>query len=827
MSANNFHHQNKSRVYFALFLGMATFVTLLLSYGLWSGYKAAVSEAELSTRNLSATLETRLEQVLARTESLLEVQAKDIPLLALQQSAVSANKEKISRQMRRLLLEFPDISGSYIFDARGDLLYTSDKSAKAANVADRPFFKKLRSEKTNQIVFSDSLIARTTGRWSIVIARGIRDEQGKFMGVTTALFDLTHEEKQLQFLVEGTHGSAVIRRSDTGKLVMRVPFSEDEINKKISVLHPIFQFIEAGNSAGTLSFRSLYDKVERMVSFNKLKRYPFVVQVGLAKKDYLANWYKQVYWVLGLDLVFIALMAWVMKRLLRAEIREMETIGHLVKSEARYNTIFTKAKSPMLLIDPANGYIAEGNQAAYDYYGYAQGTLEGVPMSSINTLPNKLIAEEMKLAEQEKRTSFNFKHRLWSGEVRDVEVYSGPIDVGGQHLLLSIIHDITERKNLEQSQIIDHRRMADILWGTGVGTWEWNVQTGEAHFNERWAELIGYTLEELAPISIETWVKFAHPDDLAASTAALEKYFRRETLAYEFESRMRHKDGHWVWVLDRGRVNTWTEAGKPLWMAGTHFDITQRKEAEIALKEKTVALAHSNAELEQFSYSISHDMRQPLRMISSYLKLLEMNLGAQLNEEQRSYFNFAVDGAKRMDGMMVGLLEYSRVGRKGEPSAWTDSQKILNEVLLFLQPAREEAQAEILIEGEWPLAFVSPDEMLRLLQNLIANALKFRIEGRHPKVVVASSVEDNIWRVSVTDNGIGIAADQSHRLFQVFQRLQNKSAYEGSGVGLALCRKIIEHHGGKIWVESAGEGQGSRFIFEILLTRDVSAEIER
>lgn len=242
--------------------------------------------------------------------------------------------------------------------------------------------------------------------------------------------------------------------------------------------------------------------------------------------------------------------------------------------------------------------------------------------------------------------------------------------------------------------------------------------------------------------------------------------------------------------------------------------MTDKLAAEINRHQRMEAeLLRSNTELEQFSYAISHDMRQPLRMISSYLQLLQRSLGQQLSNEQHEYFRFAIDGAKRLDTMLLGLLEYSRVGRKGEPPAWVESRAILDDALLFLGPAIAEAKAAIHIRGEWPRFLASPDELLRLIQNLIGNALKFRVAGRTPEITLLSTVDGDHWRLSVTDNGIGILPDQIGRLFQVFQRLQSRTAYEGTGIGLALCRKIVEHHGGRIWVASAGEQQGCVFTF--------------
>lgn len=239
-------------------------------------------------------------------------------------------------------------------------------------------------------------------------------------------------------------------------------------------------------------------------------------------------------------------------------------------------------------------------------------------------------------------------------------------------------------------------------------------------------------------------------------------------------------------------------------------DITERKLAEAELRR-------SNAELEQFSSAISHDLRQPLRLVSSYLQLLGISLADTLDGERREYFNCAVEGAKRLDRMLVGLLDYSRVGRLGEPPAWVESRAIVDEALLVLQPAILEAQAMVDVHGFWPRVWVRPDEMLRLVQNLLGNAAKFRLADRKPEISVASWVAGGAWRLSVADNGVGIAQRQIGRLFQMFQRLQSRARYEGSGIGLALCRKIAEHHGGRIWAESAGEGQGSRFCVSLPL----------
>jgi signal transduction histidine kinase len=177
--------------------------------------------------------------------------------------------------------------------------------------------------------------------------------------------------------------------------------------------------------------------------------------------------------------------------------------------------------------------------------------------------------------------------------------------------------------------------------------------------------------------------------------------------------------------------------------------------------------------------------------------------------------NFALDGTKRMDSMIVSLLDYSRVGRKSDAKQMIESRAVFDEALSFLEPMIQETGAQITLNGVWPQLFASRDELTRLFQNLLGNAIKFCESGQVPLIEIDSAVANKIWRVSVKDHGVGIDPKQADRLFQFFSRLQSRTRFEGTGMGLALCRRIVEHHNGRIWVESLGEGTGSCFIFEL------------
>lgn len=234
-------------------------------------------------------------------------------------------------------------------------------------------------------------------------------------------------------------------------------------------------------------------------------------------------------------------------------------------------------------------------------------------------------------------------------------------------------------------------------------------------------------------------------------------------------------------------------------------DITNQKKAERAL-------AHSNEELQQFAYVASHDLQEPLRMVISYLSLLKKRYRDELDDQAKDYIDYAVDGGKRMKALIDDLLQYSRVETKVKPSSPVDMNEVASRTLMNLELPIKENGAEIIVEN---LPTVNGDRMQlgQVLQNLVSNAIKFRGEAR-PEVRIGCSLDHEKWVFSVRDNGIGIDMDYAGRIFQMFQRLNSNDRYEGTGVGLAIVKKIVERHGGKVWVESQ-LGKGSTFFFSI------------
>jgi PAS domain S-box-containing protein len=261
------------------------------------------------------------------------------------------------------------------------------------------------------------------------------------------------------------------------------------------------------------------------------------------------------------------------------------------------------------------------------------------------------------------------------------------------------------------------------------------------------------------------------------------------------------------WTLTR------TARGTPQGILEIHRDITERKLAERVVQLKNEELARSNQELEQFAYVASHDLQEPLRMVSNYTQLLARRYRDKLDTDANEFIDFAVDGAKRMQALIHDLLQLARVGTRGKEFRQVPAETIVRDALTNLAGSIEESGAEIVVEP-LPALAVDASQLVHVFQNLIGNALKFRRKDAKPVVRISAKPEETAWRFFVADNGIGIEPKYFERIFQMFQRLHGRDQYEGTGIGLALCKKIVERHGGRIQVESQA-GQGATFSFTI------------
>ncbi|MEE8410257.1 MAG: ATP-binding protein [Myxococcota bacterium] len=240
-------------------------------------------------------------------------------------------------------------------------------------------------------------------------------------------------------------------------------------------------------------------------------------------------------------------------------------------------------------------------------------------------------------------------------------------------------------------------------------------------------------------------------------------------------------------------------------------------DANRAMRAQSLELERSNGELEEFAYVASHDLQEPLRTIQSYLQLFERRHGDLLDGDAREFIDFAIGGAVRMRQLITDLLAYARVSSEAAPFEPTDVTQVVDEVVAALKVAVEEAGASVVYE-KLPNVAVDKRQIAQLFQNLIANAIKFRRDGP-PQVIVRARRDGEEWRFSVEDNGIGMEPKHAEKIFVIFKRLHGRDDFAGTGIGLAICKKIVERHGGRIWVESE-TGSGSTFLFTIPVRED-------
>ncbi len=380
--------------------------------------------------------------------------------------------------------------------------------------------------------------------------------------------------------------------------------------------------------------------------------------------------------------------------------------------------------------------------------------------------------------------------------------------------LLAIMFDITLRKRMEKDLDRSREKMNLALENGNIGVWEWDLQTDKVIWDERMEKIF-----DLIPGTFgQTYQAFENcinEEDLPHLRKAINQSLE---LDIPFESVFRTKavGGSSKYISAKALLNK-DNTGKPISQSGVCFDVTaMKKGTEQVLIRLNEELLRSNKDLEQFAYVASHDLQEPLRMVSSYTQMLAQRYENKLDSDAQEYIKFAVDGSKRMYDLINGLLAYSKVQAKGKEFSEVNMNKILEKVINNLSLNIKDKNASVKIKP-LPVLFADESQMVQLMQNLITNSLKFCNES--PEIIISSKPEGNKHVFSVKDNGLGIESQYFERIFQIFQRLVRHEDYEGTGIGLAICKRIVERHNGSIWVESE-PGKGTTFYFTIPKNED-------
>lgn len=401
-----------------------------------------------------------------------------------------------------------------------------------------------------------------------------------------------------------------------------------------------------------------------------------------------------------------------------------------------------------------------------------------------------------------------------------IDIRRAPLYADGKIMGVIInVHDVTETKEKEVTLLQTNERFYFATKATNDAIWDWDIQNDMVlRVGDGLKNMFGYEIED-AEKDKNFWVDRVHPDDLKSMVDKRSHIlFHTNELYWEDEYRFRRADGKYAHVFDKGYIIRSAD-GKPERMIGATQDVSERKESEALLlelnnrlKKRAEELVNSNIELERFAYVASHDLQEPLRMVTSFLQLFRRRYEGKIDETADQYIHFAVDGAERMKTLIMDLLEYSRVGSSAEVFQETDLNILLKELKAVFYKACEETGATIEVDP-MPTVKANKTQLFQLFQNLVSNALKYHSE-RVPAITISYEEKEEEYVFVVKDNGIGIDPSFHEKIFIIFHRLHSRSEYSGTGIGLAICKKIVERHGGKIWIESL-PGSGSSFFFSI------------
>ncbi len=491
------------------------------------------------------------------------------------------------------------------------------------------------------------------------------------------------------------------------------------------------------------------------------------------------------------------------------------------ESEEKYKMIFNSNPLANWIYDLESLKILEVNDSAITHYGYTKKEFLNMSINDIFVLEE--IADIIRVNKNIKNYGMlnlgQWKHIKKNSTKINVTITGHTIVYNNKNAVMIVSNDITEIMQSQQALAKSIERFEYATKATSDAIWDFDLISNTIYWGEGFNTLFGYKMRESKP-GVDLWEAFIHPEDSRKIKQSIQKIINDPTEIYwKGQYRFRKFDGNYTTVADSGIVVR-DEKGIPYRIIGAMQDITERIQKEIVLKELNIQLnkraeelATSNAELEQFAYIASHDLQEPLRMVTSFLTQIQKKYEPQLDEAGQIYIRFAVDGAVRMRRIILDLLEYSRVGRQQYLFEKINISEILKEAFSMYINIITEKKIFISYESI-PDIIAAKIPIQQLFQNLISNAIKYQQPDSIPNIKISVTDKAAHWQFAVTDNGIGIDREYFNKVFVIFQRLHSKDEYSGTGIGLAICKKIIDNHHGKIWVESIPE-KGSTFYFTI------------
>ncbi len=494
----------------------------------------------------------------------------------------------------------------------------------------------------------------------------------------------------------------------------------------------------------------------------------------------------------------------------------------LLESEKRFKSSFSHASHGIALVDLTGRWI-KVNPALCLMLGRSEEILLETTFQDI-THPEDLNKdlELMQKVLSKEIESYHIEKRYFHKNGSTIWVLLSVSLVRDEHNLpihfVSQIQDITNRKYAESALEESKTQLELVIESTDVGIWDWEISKRTILINERWAQILGYKLEEIRPLTFKSWLKYIHPDDRKNVLNKLREHWASNSKTYINECRLRHKKGYWIWALDTGRIADWDQDGKPTRMIGTHLDITERKRQEkdlIIAKEDAISAANTKS---QFLANMSHEIRTPLTGIIGYSESL---ISDDLTKEEQSLaLHTVIRNGNHLLGVINDILDISKIeaGKLEVEIISVDLIEILRDIKNLMQHKSSEKGLSLGFEYNFPIPGkinTDPIRLKQILINLVGNAVKFTQYGGI-KVIVTHNIEAQLLEFSIIDTGTGITEDQQQNLFQAFKQADTTITrkFGGTGLGLVISNQLVQKLGGEVTVKST-TGKGSSFSFTI------------
>ena len=577
-----------------------------------------------------------------------------------------------------------------------------------------------------------------------------------------------------------------LRHQGDAALKLRIPLTQTNVTAVKAVLG------RAGFVQG-LDYRG----IETVAVLKAIPGSPWFIVAKVDVAEAFAAWHFRSVLILALVFVCVIVAAAAAGLVWRRKTRFWQYTRSLIEASL----------DPLVTISP-EGKITDVNTAAESATGVSRAGLIGTDFCDYFTEPEKARAGYQQVFREGLVRDYALELRRGDGRVTPV-LYNASVyrDVAGQVVgVFAAARDITERKRAEEASRRANAYNRGLLEASLDPLVTIDPDGKITDVNAATEDVTGRSRTELLGTDFSDY--FTEPEK---ARAGYQQVFR-EGLVQDYALEIRHDDGHITSVLYNASVYR-DEAGQVVGVFAAARDITERRQAEEKIKTYTEDLHRSNQELEHFAYVASHDLQEPLRTVCSFSQLLGQRYRGKLDADANDFINFIVDGAARMQTLINDLLAFSRVGTRGNPFAPVACGEILRIALGNLDMAIADSGANI-THDPLPTVLADPTQMTQLFQNLCSNAIKFRRPEEAPQIHVSAARQDGVWHFNVRDNGVGIEPRYFDRIFIIFQRLHGREEYPGTGIGLAVCKKIVERHGGRIWVESE-PGKGSTFHFTI------------